>query len=92
MNKKEKDYIVELEVSGKILTKEKAPDEEKAVSQAEEWDYIRLPENVENHDVEVTPVDVEEISKYQLSKEEKDEIWDEMYRDVSEREEGEERT
>ena len=63
MNKKEKDFIVELELSGKILTKEKAEDEEEAVSQAEEWDYIRLPENVENHDVEVNPTDVWEKKK-----------------------------
>ena len=61
--KKEKDFIVELEVSGRILTKERAKDEEEAVSRAEEWDYINLPENTEESDVEVTPVDVEEVKE-----------------------------
>ncbi|MBA7553814.1 hypothetical protein ES705_46413 [subsurface metagenome] len=61
--KKEKDFIVELEVSGRILTREKAEDGEQAVSQAEDWDYINLPENTEESDIEVTPVNVEEVKE-----------------------------
>jgi len=86
VNKKEKDYIVELEVAGKILTRERAEDEEEAVAQAEDWDYINLPENVEESDVEVTPVDVEEISQYQLSKAEKEKIAEDKIREVLEEE------
>ena len=61
--REKKNFLVELEVSGKILTRESASDEEGAILVAESRDYLSLPENVEDSDVEINAVDVEKIKE-----------------------------
>lgn len=60
--KKEKNYMVEVEVSGFAYYKEKAESEDKAVEQAEKR-KMKFPENVDDTDIEVSATDVWEIKE-----------------------------